>query len=1000
MRKRLLRPFAALLATVLLGSCVRWATAQEIVIPPRPIDRKFPTEFCPIPIVFTFLSVGNSVTLRFAANTRTATGQTIVQGIDNISVAPIGVYDANHGSCQTCPSYFGDGGGPVSSFYFNRPGLTIPFLDTFTTNPVARGWDMSQGAVWDVTKSAPTDPEANTTSNPGFLRLSGSGTGCAGDTARTSVVVNNLVYSYPHGNVTYAVTGWWYVGAMVEGQTTLVVSVDTYPPGNAAPTPQWSTDPNVNQPIAVGNDEDKSISASVSDGAGGMILFWADAQADDAFSGSHGYAQRIDAFGRKRWLVTDVPFSTSNTAASFLSAATSDGFGGAIAVFLDSGILRAQRLSSNGQRLWDSTGVSLCPLPQNGGISATSDGAGGAFIVWSDPRDIAVFGTELYGQHVNAAGTPLWGSSGISLVNAAAAQSNPRLVSDGAGGCIAVWDDLRNNATTGTDLYAQRWNTAGSAQWGGQGVPVCVATGLQSQATIVSDGAQGAVVGWVDSRNPPTSTDLYAQSLGATGLPRWAANGVAVCNETAGLGEIRCVSDRKGGAIWAWIDQRTSDPSVCSQRMTAAGARRWTAAGIPLCTAVGGRFGLNATDDGASGLIATWNDFRLQLPQGGDDPNQFAQRIDSAGVVKWAANGASISTAFDNQIGNTIVPDPNGGAILAWNDSRNRINGSGDYFNNIFGQRIDRAGRLGTPEPLPTGIGDVPTDGGGVLQVSWKASTLDRASAPNINQYRLWRRDPGGAMQMVKTISATRACSYVTTVPTGFDAVEGVPSPRTWVWVEAFQTSNSESWFAPPDSASSFDNPPPPVTSCVSYAGSGVTGLRWKRAAAPDIVNYRIYRAQDYAAPLDSMVVWFASTADTEYVDSTPDPLRPRYFVAARDEGALVGPPVLATPGSTVDVGPGRVFVFSLDVPAPNPSRDETSVAFSLPAAGPARIGIYGVSGRRVREERWPALEPGSHRWAWDGRDAAGRTVAPGLYLLRLETDAGMATRRILRLRP
>jgi hypothetical protein len=148
------------------------------------------------------------------------------------------------------------------------------------------------------------------------------------------------------------------------------------------------------------------------------------------------------------------------------------------------------------------------------------------------------------------------------------------------------------------------------------------------------------------------------------------------------------------------------------------------------------------------------------------------------------------------------------------------------------------------------------------------------------------------------------------------------------------------------------------------------------------------------------MVVWFASTADTEYVDSTPDPLRPRYFVAARDEGALVGPPVLATPGSTVDVGPGRVFVFALDAPVPNPSRDETSIAFSLPTAGPARIGVYAVSGRRVREERWPSLEAGSHHWAWDGRDAAGRTVAPGLYLLRLETDAGMATRRILRLRP
>jgi len=62
-----------------------------------------------------------------------------------------------------------------------------------------------------------------------------------------------------------------------------------------------------------------------------------------------------------------------------------------------------------------------------------SDGAGGAIITWSDLRS----GTDsdIYAQHVLASGLvdPGWPVDGRAICTAAGDQSSPAIVSDGAG---------------------------------------------------------------------------------------------------------------------------------------------------------------------------------------------------------------------------------------------------------------------------------------------------------------------------------------------------------------------------------------------------------------------------------------------------------------------------------------------------------------------------------------------------------------------------------------
>ena len=83
----------------------------------------------------------------------------------------------------------------------------------------------------------------------------------------------------------------------------------------------------------------------------------------------------------------------------------------------------------------------------------------------------------------------------------------------------------------------------------------------------------------------------------------------------------------------------------------------------------------------------------------------------------------------------------------------------------------------------------------------------------------------------------------------------------------------------------------------------------------------------------------------------------------------------------------------------PNPVRDAASLRFDLPRSGSARLQIFDLAGRRIREWVESGATPGRFTTRWDGRDEAGRRVASGIYVARLETNSGTVVRRIAVLR-
>lgn len=92
----------------------------------------------------------------------------------------------------------------------------------------------------------------------------------------------------------------------------------------------------------------------------------------------------------------------------------------------------------------------------------------------------------------------------------------------------------------------------------------------------------------------------------------------------------------------------------------------------------------------------------------------------------------------------------------------------------------------------------------------------------------------------------------------------------------------------------------------------------------------------------------------------------------------------------------GQPATFVLEQNYPNPFNPETRVAFGVGSAGWVNLTVFDVLGRKVRTLVNGRVAAGRHAVRWNGRDDAGRPVAGGLYLYRLQTGERVLTRKMV----
>jgi hypothetical protein len=326
------------------------------------------------------------------------------------------------------------------------------------------------------------------------------------------------------------------------------------------------------------------------------------------------------------------------------------------------------------------------------------------FVAWQDELYLDI---NIYIQILDSSGTPIGPVGGMPVCSAAGEQSQVKMVSDGADGMILVWLDKRNGSQT--DIYAQRIDSQGNFLWTTNGIPVTTAINNQSAHVLKSDGQGGVFVVWQDYRNGFSNTDIFAQRVNAMGATLWTPNGVSVVSQTdnqyAPAADTSC-----GNLIIAWDDTRGGMDDIYAQALDGTGSCLWNTDGVPVTQADGTQNYTCILGDGSGGAIVAWADNRTGY-------DIYAQRLNADGSTQWTVNGLAVNQSAGYQYIPKIIRDGADGAFLVWNDNR-------DMNLDLYAQHIDGNGLSLLPSegiPLVTSAGNqqsqvlVPDGSGGVL---------------------------------------------------------------------------------------------------------------------------------------------------------------------------------------------------------------------------------------------------------------------------------------------
>ena len=296
---------------------------------------------------------------------------------------------------------------------------------------------------------------------------------------------------------------------------------------------------------------------------------------------------------------------------------------------------------------------------------------------------------------------PVWGqwstTTPTSVCTAANTQSNPVTISDGQGGIVMAWSDLRNDNVSpfGNDIYIQRLDANGVAQWTSNGV--AVTTGnfndeLYPQLTLcyTSSGQARAMVTWLALEYPDqvsgsnVVSKIYTQAYDLNGVAQYASPTLV-----GNAGVFNAVYP----SVIATADGRRLIVGYLTN-----GVREVRVQGIEPNDG-STQFGINGT------LLANWSysgiykQLVVSLAEENNQVNIFWNNFEGVGATNILAQRINVQTrakvwannlVICNNIGDQYVGEAVGNTLV-WEDTRNRAGNNND---DIFAQRVNANGTV------------------------------------------------------------------------------------------------------------------------------------------------------------------------------------------------------------------------------------------------------------------------------------------------------------------
>lgn len=459
------------------------------------------------------------------------------------------------------------------------------------------------------------------------------------------------------------------------------------------------------------------------DPGGGYLVAWTEGSANNDVK-----AQLVSAAGALTGGVITV------SAAALIQTEPSAAFNGTdfVVVFTSGADIYGTRVSTAGvvldTRVENMVTVGGVPVSTATGVqlrpSVACDSAA-CLVVWQDRRNIATNGFDLFGQRVSNTFTTL--GAEISVSTATGAQVSPSVAAV-ASGYAAGWTDDR---TGGVNLAMGARIASGGAVTDGSGILLNTSRNAQREATYGYSPA-GSIAMWSDSRS--AGNDVMGVRYNASGT-KIDASALTISGASGGQ-ETPSVTHVSGQFLAVWSDGRNATRDIYAARVQSDGTVS-DPGGIEVTTAAGQQLVPDVASDGSSSLVV-WQDRR----NGGFDI--FGAIVSSAGAVTVA--DIQISTASGDQNRPSVAWNAAAGVyVVVWSDQRDASDVE------VFGTRVQPDGTVLDPAGVLVGSGpnsqlraEVASSSSGLLAV-WD----DRRSSTEGDIYGTRLTATGGALSVL-----------------------------------------------------------------------------------------------------------------------------------------------------------------------------------------------------------------------------------------------------------
>ena len=341
----------------------------------------------------------------------------------------------------------------------------------------------------------------------------------------------------------------------------------------------------------------------------------------------------------------------------------------------------------------DPVGIAICRAYGNQNNPSLVVVSNTALVVWDDQR---LGGDTIFGARVSPLGQVL-DAQGIPLSASLAGQFHPK-VAAGSTNFFVVWEDDRNSSTNGSDIYGARVAVSGFVL-DPAGIPISMNPANQHNPSVTGI-SNGFFVAWDDNRNfGTTGTDIYGARVSNAGVVL-DPNGVALTTTIRNQILPSAVANA-GSVLVVWQNRRTSSSQsdgIYGTRLnfTNNAVNVMDTNGISICTNTASQQ-YPAVCALTNEFLVVWRDSRNNSTASYD---LYGSRVDTNGVVLDPA-GFVICTNAASQNNPALVGSA-AGAFVAWSDGRNATG------RNIYGTRISNAGAVVDSNSLPVSLSGAP----------------------------------------------------------------------------------------------------------------------------------------------------------------------------------------------------------------------------------------------------------------------------------------------------